>query len=105
MKSLRTLSVLLASILTVAILSIPATAHTEDVQPYATMCNCGGTFITSTVWGSWYNSHEEKCTHCNYGTDMIQKRSGTQTMTCNSCGQGSSKQVSQERRVCHGYNS
>ncbi len=103
----KAMSLLLVLALALAIFALPAAAKSRDegIQPCATKCNCGGTFYTSTTWGTWYNLREVQCIHCNFGTDMLQRRTGTKTETCDSCGRGASSQVSQERRVCHGYNS
>lgn len=76
------------------------------VSPCASVCpKCGGTITSKTVWGSWISDSEVKCTHgYAWGTDLIQKRTGTKTNTCTKCGSGWSSTVTGTRTVCHGYN-
>lgn len=109
-KSKKLLALVLALVMAVSILALPASAKAIDsgtmaTPPITTTCpRCGGTMRVTTEWSSiWVTSDEVKCTHHTYGTDIIQTQSGIQTISCISCGTGSSGLTSRTRTVCHGY--
>lgn len=84
---------------------VSTTTETASIVPYARVCICGnGTYnLVSTSYGGWVTKSQVKCTHHNWGTDLVQNRSVYKTYRCNSCGRGYDSTSTERRTLCHGY--
>lgn len=113
MRRAKWLSLFLALVMCMAVLTVSASASTsnddEGIAPHYDLCpRCGGEVrLMSLVWdGVWLQNGEPyKCGHgYEYGSDYPMIQYGTYTWKCNKCGEGTTKRTSQEGTECHGFN-
>lgn len=98
-----------ALIMTVLVEAVPVRAqeHILDTGVRAALCpdcNVGEMSIVDyTSWSLWYHLDEVDCSHYPYGTDEVEERCRTKTISCTYCGSSIRSEQYQTRTVCHGY--
>lgn len=114
-KTGRVLALLLALMMMVAVVAVPASATEVSNEANVTIevieprrlpaCGCGGVFVARTTWEStWHANGQATCIHHRYGMDKLYIRYGTKVTACSSCGEVySTEQVSSIKRECHGF--
>lgn len=110
MRRTKWVSLFLALVMCMAVLTISASASTpnddEGIAPHYEACEvCGGVMKMTVVWNeTWVTDPKNyECIHnYPYGYDTIKRQYGTQTNVCTVCNQGGSGQISRSERVCHG---
>lgn len=104
----RMVSLLMALVLMVGILAVPAMAASqgdEGIMPHGSVCPiCRGNCIVS-ITNEWRAESRSSCVHGKNGYDIISRKYVITKTSCTGCGEKrtSEARTSETMRVCAGY--
>lgn len=108
----KTAALFLTMVAALLVFTVSASAKSDDtsdagIAPHYELCpDCGGSIQNMGItWNNrWSPTIEIKCTHYNYGNDVIFEDYGDQEWKCSSCKRTTNIAVRRTKTECYGHN-